>query len=113
MRPLGLFCAALLCGAAAPAGDADPSAGKQLVRSIGCGSCHEIPGIDNAVGLVGPPLTRIGSRVMIAGMLANRPENMVAWLMNPQAIVPGNAMPNMGLNEHDARAIAAYLATLR
>jgi cytochrome c1 len=38
---------------------------------------------------------------------------MIAWLQNPQAIVPGNAMPNMGLSEPDARDITAYLYTLR
>jgi hypothetical protein len=32
---------------------------------------------------------------------------------NPQRIVPGNAMPDMGMSEADARAVAAYLGTLR
>jgi cytochrome c2 len=31
----------------------------------------------------------------------------------PQRIVPGNAMPDMGLNERQARDIAAYLYTLQ
>jgi cytochrome c1 len=38
---------------------------------------------------------------------------MTAWLRDPQAIVPGNAMPNVGLTEKDARDVAAYLFTLR
>jgi cytochrome c1 len=38
---------------------------------------------------------------------------MVAWLRNPQRIVPGNVMPDMGLSEADAREIAAYLQVLR
>lgn len=83
-----------------------------LIREFGCGSCHDIPGIAGANGLVGPPLERIGTRVYIAGMLRNTPENMVRWLQNPQAIVPGNVMPNMHISASDARDIAAYLYTL-
>ena len=31
---------------------------------------------------------------------------------NPQAVVPGNVMPNMGISPKDSAAIAAYLYTL-
>jgi cytochrome c2 len=55
----------------------------------------------------------MGSRIYIAGVLRNTPDNMIAWLRNPQAIVPGNAMPNMGLDGEQARDIAGYLYTLR
>jgi cytochrome c2 len=87
--------------------------GVKLIRQNGCGACHQIPGIENANGLVGPPLNAVGRRIYIAGVKRNTPEAMIAWLQNPQAIVPGNAMPNMGLSERDARDIAAYLYTLR
>jgi len=46
-------------------------------------------------------------------MLRNDPDAMVRWLRDPQGVVPGNAMPNMGISEDDARTIAAYLATVR
>jgi cytochrome c1 len=46
-------------------------------------------------------------------MLRNTPPNLVRWIREPQAVVPGNAMPNMGVSEVDARDIAAYLYTLR
>jgi cytochrome c1 len=72
-----------------------------------------IPGIAGAKGLVGPPLEHIGSRTIIAGLLPNTPENLERWLENPQAIVPGNAMPNMELTDDDAKDVAAYLYTLR
>jgi cytochrome c2 len=91
----------------------NPRHGKALIAANGCGSCHQIPGIDGADADVGPPLTRVGRRIYIAGMLRNTPDALIAWLRNPQAIVPGNAMPNMGLSERDARDIAAYLYTLR
>jgi cytochrome c1 len=38
---------------------------------------------------------------------------MVRWLRNPQAIIPGNAMPDMNLNEAQARDITTYLAGLQ
>ena len=91
----------------------DPLVGARLVGQMGCGACHSIPGIAGARGLVGPPLDNIADRLIIAGKLANTPDNMRAWLMSPQTIVPGNAMPNIGLDYGSARAIAAYLYTLR
>lgn len=84
-----------------------------MIRSYGCGSCHTVPGIDDANGVVGPPLIQIGRRIYIAGMLRNTPDNMIAWLRNPQRFLPGNAMPDMGMSERDARQVAAYLSTLR
>jgi cytochrome c1 len=32
---------------------------------------------------------------------------------HPQSVVPGNAMPEMGITEAQARDIASYLYTLR
>ena len=91
----------------------DPDHGKILIVQFGCGSCHAIPGIPDANGLAAPPLDNIGARTIVAGLLPNTPENMIAWLKTPQSIVPGNAMPNMELDDNGARDIAAYLYTLR
>ena len=90
----------------------NPELGALYIEQIGCGSCHMIPGIDGAQGLVGPPLDHMGKRIFIAGLLRNTPANMVTWLLDPQEIVPGNAMPDMGLSEEQARDITAYLYTL-
>lgn len=84
-----------------------------MIEGFGCGSCHEIPGVNGADGVVGPPLQRIGRRIYIAGVLRNTPDNMMFWLMNPQLVVPGNAMPQMGITRDQARDIAAYLYTLQ
>ena len=46
-------------------------------------------------------------------MLRNTPDNMTAWLRDPQKIVPNNAMPDVGLDEQQARDVAAYLSTLQ
>jgi cytochrome c1 len=37
---------------------------------------------------------------------------MVTWLRDPQSVVPNNAMPNMDIDQQQARDIAAYLYTL-
>jgi cytochrome c len=90
----------------------DPEVGRQLIGTYGCGSCHRIPGVARAEGLVGPPLDAMGRRTFIAGQLANTPENMVRWIVDPPAVEPGTAMPDLGVSPDEARQIAAYLATL-
>lgn len=87
--------------------------GKQVIQGYGCGACHMIPGVQDARGLVGPPLMYFSQRTMIAGELPNTPENLVRWLRNPQSIEPKTAMPNLGLSESQASDVAAYLYTLR
>jgi cytochrome c1 len=91
----------------------DVSRGRAALATNGCGSCHEIAGVPGADGLVGPPLTTIASRSIIAGELANTPENMERWILDPPAVEPGTVMPNMHLTERDARDMVAYLYTLR
>jgi cytochrome c len=77
------------------------------------GTCHTIPGIYTARGVVGPPLYFFGRRTMVAGELPNTPENLVRWLRNPPGVEPGTAMPNLGLSDQQAQDIAAYLYTLQ
>ena len=91
----------------------DVSAGAALITKLGCGSCHTIPGIVDANGLVGPPLDHIASRQFLAGVLRNTSDNMVQWLRFPQKGVPGNAMPDLAIDEADARQLTAYLETLK
>jgi cytochrome c len=90
-----------------------PERGKQIIAAKGCGSCHIIPGITGAQGLVGPPLTYFARRTYIAGEVANSPDNLVQWVRNPQSIEEHTAMPNLGLTEQQARDVAAYLYTIR
>ena len=91
----------------------DPARGPDLRRKYGCQSCHSIPGVVGANGLVGPPLAGIASRSYIGGVLPNAPDNMLRWIRDPKAVDPLTAMPNTGVTESDARHIAAYLYTLR
>lgn len=92
---------------------ADVHAGARLIASVGCGACHSVPGVRGARGRVGPSLNHIGSQAVLAGTLPNTPANLLAWITSPQSIRPGDVMPDMELNENDARDIAAYLYTLR
>ena len=87
--------------------------GRHLIYSYGCGSCHVIPGVAEAKGTVGPPLGGFASRIYIAGSLENTPENLFRWIAKPQEIVPGSAMPDLGISDGQAHDIAAYLYTLQ
>ena len=91
----------------------DPARGPDLMRKYGCQSCHTIPGVVGANGLVGPPLAGIASRSYIAGVLPNAPDNMLRWIQDPKKVDSLTAMPNTGVTPSDARHIAAYLYTLR
>lgn len=91
----------------------DPSRGKLAIRRFGCSSCHTIPGVPGADGLVGPPLDRIASRVYLAGRVTNTPKNMMDFLAHPHGTDPATAMPEMAIPDRDVRDIAAYLYTLR
>ena len=90
----------------------DPDRGRQLIASYGCGSCHVVPGVDGANGLVGPPLTDFGMRSYIAGELPNNAANLQRWIQDPPSVEPGTAMPDLGVSPIDARDIAAYLLSL-
>lgn len=91
----------------------DPSRGRALLRPYGCAQCHTIPGVRGADGLVGPPLAGIANRVYVGGVVTNTPQNLIRWIMDPQAIDEKTAMPAVGVTEDQARDIAAYLYTLR
>ena len=65
----------------------DAARGRDLLRSYGCQTCHTIPGVDGADGLVGPPLGGIAARSYIGGVLPNSPENMTRWIVDPKGVV--------------------------
>jgi cytochrome c1 len=91
----------------------EPDRGPWAIRKYGCASCHVVPGVLGADGLVGPPLDRMGSRMVLAGRLPNTPANMVSWIRHPRQLRPDTAMPDTGVTDPEARDIAAYLYTLR
>jgi cytochrome c1 len=101
------------CDLAHPESPIEARQGAALISSLGCGACHTIPGIDGATANVGPSLQGIGSRIYIAGVLRNNQENLQRWIEHPQDVVPGNAMPDLPMDDASARKIVAYLETLR
>jgi cytochrome c oxidase subunit 2 len=93
--------------AAAPARE-----GQALFMTRQCASCHQIRGTP-AQATVGPDLTHVATRTTLAAAtIANTPSQLAAWIANPQAIKPGDRMPDLGLSPAEARALAAYLKEL-
>lgn len=86
--------------------------GASAISRYGCGSCHSIQGIVGANGLVGPPLTGIGQRLYVAGVLQNNTQNIESWIQHPTKIVPNTVMPDLGVTQQDALDIATYLYSL-
>ena len=64
-----------------------------------------------ATATVAPPLEKLRKRVYIAGHFTNTPDNLVNWIQDPRGMDPQTAMPAVGVNEKQAREIAAYLST--
>ena len=87
--------------------------GLQVLRRHACRGCHTIPGVVGSDRQVGPPLAGFGQRAHIGGRLPNTAANLAAWISDPQHFDPGSAMPASGVSAADARAIAAYLGSLR
>jgi cytochrome c oxidase assembly factor CtaG/cytochrome c551/c552 len=89
----------------------NPADGQLAIQKYGCWTCHTIPGIAGANGVIGPPLDKVASRAYIAGR-PNSPQQLIDWIRHPQEVRRPTPMPDMGVTERDARDIAAYLYTL-
>lgn len=86
--------------------------GQQIFLGSACVYCHTIAGT-NASGDLGPDLTHLGSRRTLgAGILENNIGHLAGWIVDAQAIKPGNLMPPMDLSGEELQAILAYLETL-
>ena len=99
--------------------------GRQLFQDKTCIGCHTVRG-QEGVGVSGPDLTHIGSRTTIAaGLLENNAFNLHRWLVDPDGVKPGNKMwttgyndsatgkANFRVNDEEARALVAYLHSLK
>jgi cytochrome c oxidase subunit 2 len=93
----------------------DQSSAQSRAAFLGmaCVNCHTVRGTP-AHGTFGPDLTHLMSRRTLAsGMIPNTFGTVFAWVGHPQAIKPGNLMPDMQLNDKELGQVAAYLSTLR
>ncbi len=95
--------------------------GRQLFATKGCTTCHVMDGYRAGYETGDPAfpnLTNFGLRTAIAsGVLDNTPENLAAWLRDPQAVKPTNRMPTLWQpddpkRDEETAAIAAYLFSL-
>lgn len=87
--------------------------GKQIFTTGSCIGCHTVNGT-NAKGTLGPNLTHFASRGAFAGAtLENTPENVARWLTDPQAVKPGNDMPNLHLTKDQINSLVAFLESLK
>jgi cytochrome c oxidase subunit II len=89
-------------------------AGREAFIASGCGACHAVRGTE-ANGTIGPELTHIGSRrLLAAGSFPNNAGTLAGWIADSQHLKPGNAMPSFSvLDGPTLRAIATWLASLR
>ena len=93
--------------------DSSALRGMQVFTTGPCAMCHTVRGTA-AGGRVGPDLTHLASRSSIgAGTLPNTRGHLGGWIVNSQAIKPGNRMPPMPLPGPDLNALLDYLETLR
>lgn len=85
--------------------------GRELFEENNCIGCHAIGSSPVAIG---PNLTNFGDRSKLAGTEEMSKENIVQWLLDPEAMKPGNKMTNAypKLSEEDASLIAEYLLQL-
>jgi cytochrome c oxidase subunit 2 len=87
--------------------------GEQVFLNGPCIGCHTINGT-KAQGKIGPNLTHFASRTSFAGSsLENTPDNVTKWLQDPQAIKPGNLMPNLHLSQEQISQLVAFLESLK
>ncbi len=106
---------AWLANMAAPApapAAATAQAGKQQFLDDQCASCHRIAGTP-AQADVGPDLSHLATRTTLAALtIPNNPQRLAAWIHNPQAIKPGDRMPDLGLSNAQVSELVTYLDSL-
>ncbi len=87
--------------------------GRDVFLKNSCVMCHTIRGTI-AGGRVGPDLTHVGSRKLLAAnTIPNKPGHLAGWILDPQKIKPGVRMPQNALDPHDLRALLEFLESLK
>jgi cytochrome c oxidase subunit II len=88
--------------------------GQRLFLDRGCAFCHTVRGTTAFFGRVGPDLTHVASRRTLAAVtLTNVGGHLAGWIANPQALKPGNRMPQVPLEPAEFHAVLHYLQGLR
>jgi cytochrome c oxidase subunit II len=82
----------------------DPQQGMQIYSRSICIGCHRIRGNPMSVGVIGPDLTHVASRLTIAaGIYPNDAKHLALWIKNARRMKPLSAlsMPTLGVGETD------------
>jgi cytochrome c oxidase subunit 2 len=84
--------------------------GGELFMRAGCGGCHSISGTE-ANGSIGPALTKLGTRRMLAaGALPMSEHNIARFIADGTSIKPGNKMPPFKIfSPAELNSLSAYL----
>jgi len=76
--------------------------GLKVFSGAACIGCHSIAGNPAAMGIAGPNLTHIGSRIAIAGgRFPNTAAYLALWIKNARKMKPDVLMPTLGMDEYD------------
>lgn len=88
--------------------------GLEVFEQKACSLCHTIRGTE-AHGTVGPDLTHVGGRLMIAAnTYPNDRAHLQAWITRPHSLKPQMRMPNLfDITGEDLNALAIFLGSLR
>jgi cytochrome c oxidase cbb3-type subunit 3 len=95
-----------------PAARSPVERGREVFLQGPCALCHTIRGTQ-ALASVGPDLTHLASRTTIAGFLTNTRGNLAGWILNPQNLKPGTAMPPTLLKAEELHTLLDFLESLK
>lgn len=102
-------------GMAQPAAEpntAAEQAGYDTFMTSSCASCHVIDGTP-ADGQAGPALTHFAARERLgAGAAPNDRGHLAGWVVNSQALKPGNPMPPIEIEASELSDLLTYLESL-
>jgi cytochrome c len=122
---LTLSLALTACG---PSGGAPPSGGgtagnadrgKTLFTEKQCITCHKVPGIAAATGVIGPDLAGIGTRAATQKPNTSAEAYLRESILEPNAFVPPGQqspslmVPPVPVNAAEATDLAAFLLTVK
>lgn len=86
----------------------------KVFQSLSCVNCHNVRGVTAAGNKFGPDLTHLMSRQTLgSGVLENNPENLRAWVNDPQVAKPGCLMPSFKLTDKELAQVVSYLQSLK
>ena len=77
------------------------AAGEEVVKSVGCLSCHAVDGLGSDFG---PKLDGVGSKLT--------PQFLRQWISDPKSYDPDTVMPSLRLTNTEVNNVVAYLMSL-